>query len=169
MGWTNPRTWEIGELVTAAMLNTHVRDNLNGIGPRYRLYKPDDETVTSSTVLQDDDDLLFPVAANEVWAWHGSLWFDSLSAENVKFCFTAPSGATGWWFRVRPADSTVPKMTLGLDGRSVHQSCIYPVGGFVMVGATPGYLKLQWAQQASDPVGHTLKTGSWITAERLSP
>lgn len=28
MAWTAPRTWTTGELVTAALLNTHVRDNL---------------------------------------------------------------------------------------------------------------------------------------------
>ena len=29
MGWTTPKTWATNELVTAAMLNTHLRDNLN--------------------------------------------------------------------------------------------------------------------------------------------
>jgi hypothetical protein len=29
MAWTNPRTWTPGELVTALMMNQHVRDNLN--------------------------------------------------------------------------------------------------------------------------------------------
>lgn len=28
MGWTAPRTWNIGELVSKALLDTHVRDNL---------------------------------------------------------------------------------------------------------------------------------------------
>ena len=28
MAWTAPRTWVAGELVTAALMNTHVRDNL---------------------------------------------------------------------------------------------------------------------------------------------
>lgn len=28
MAWTAPRTWTTGELVTAAMMNSHVRDNL---------------------------------------------------------------------------------------------------------------------------------------------
>jgi hypothetical protein len=28
MGWTSPRTWVVAEVVTAALLNTHVRDNL---------------------------------------------------------------------------------------------------------------------------------------------
>ena len=29
MPWTTPKTWATGELVTAADLNTHLRDNLN--------------------------------------------------------------------------------------------------------------------------------------------
>lgn len=29
MAWTAPRTWTTGELVTAAFLNTHLRDNLS--------------------------------------------------------------------------------------------------------------------------------------------
>lgn len=28
MAWTTPRTWVTGEIVTAALMNTHVRDNL---------------------------------------------------------------------------------------------------------------------------------------------
>jgi len=33
MAWTTPRTWTTGELVTAALLNTHIRDNLNETMP----------------------------------------------------------------------------------------------------------------------------------------
>ena len=29
MAWTTPRTWVSGELVTAALMNSAVRDNLN--------------------------------------------------------------------------------------------------------------------------------------------
>lgn len=29
MAWTTPRTWVPGELVTASMMNTHIRDNMN--------------------------------------------------------------------------------------------------------------------------------------------
>jgi hypothetical protein len=32
MAWTTPRTWVSGELVTAAMMNAHVRDNMNALG-----------------------------------------------------------------------------------------------------------------------------------------
>jgi hypothetical protein len=33
MAWTNPRTWVTDEVVTAAVMNTHVRDNLSALGP----------------------------------------------------------------------------------------------------------------------------------------
>ena len=29
MAWIQPRTWSPGETVTAAMMNAHIRDNLN--------------------------------------------------------------------------------------------------------------------------------------------
>ena len=31
MAWTSPRTWAVGETVTAALMNLHLRDNLNAI------------------------------------------------------------------------------------------------------------------------------------------
>lgn len=31
MAWTTPKTWAVSEVVTAAMLNTHLKDNLNAI------------------------------------------------------------------------------------------------------------------------------------------
>lgn len=33
MSWTAPRTWVAGETVTAAMMNTHVRDNITELDP----------------------------------------------------------------------------------------------------------------------------------------
>jgi len=32
MAWTAPKTWTVGEMVTAANMNTHLRDNLNALG-----------------------------------------------------------------------------------------------------------------------------------------
>ena len=33
MAWSTPKTWTTGELVTAAQLNAHLRDNLNVVNP----------------------------------------------------------------------------------------------------------------------------------------
>jgi hypothetical protein len=47
MAWTSPRTWVSGEVVTAALLNTHVRDNLKAIGDPWGTWTP---TLTGFTV-----------------------------------------------------------------------------------------------------------------------
>ena len=31
MAWTSPRTWTAGELISKAIMDTHVRDNLNAL------------------------------------------------------------------------------------------------------------------------------------------
>lgn len=40
MSWTAPRTWVAGETVTAALLNTHLRDNLKAVGDAWTAYTP---------------------------------------------------------------------------------------------------------------------------------
>lgn len=40
MVWTTPRTWVAGEVVTAANLNTHLRDNMKAIGDPWTAYTP---------------------------------------------------------------------------------------------------------------------------------
>ncbi len=40
MAWTNPRTWVAGEVPTAAIFNTHVRDNFKAIGDAWTAYTP---------------------------------------------------------------------------------------------------------------------------------
>lgn len=40
VAWTDPRTWVAGETVTAALMNTHVRDNLKAIGDAWTAYTP---------------------------------------------------------------------------------------------------------------------------------
>ena len=40
MAWTSPRTWVSGEVPTAAIFNTHVRDNLKAIGDAWTSYTP---------------------------------------------------------------------------------------------------------------------------------
>lgn len=57
--WTAPRTWSAGELVTAAMLNAHVRDNLEWLKGR-----PID--------TQQDFDGTFFAASTASWATTGA-------------------------------------------------------------------------------------------------
>ena len=40
MAWTAPRTWVAAEVVTAALMNAHLRDNLKAIGDPWTAYTP---------------------------------------------------------------------------------------------------------------------------------
>lgn len=40
MAWTDPRTWVSGEVVTAALMNAHVRDNFKALGDAWQAYTP---------------------------------------------------------------------------------------------------------------------------------
>ena len=58
MAWTTPRTWTAGETVTAALMNTHVRDNtafLKAIAdnfapvPACRVYRTNTQSIPNNT------------------------------------------------------------------------------------------------------------------------
>src|SRR3546814_10125325 len=52
------------------------------------------EPVTSSTALQDDDELLAPVAANAKYDVTLHLLHDSATAGDLQFTFSGPASAT---------------------------------------------------------------------------
>ena len=51
MAWTDPRDWTTGELVTAAIMNTHVRDNLDYLysNAGFALIQDEDKTVDGAS------------------------------------------------------------------------------------------------------------------------
>lgn len=57
MAWTAPRTWTTTELVTAAMMNTHVRDNLVFLGGKSGVTVDDTVAGFTNTAYADLDAL----------------------------------------------------------------------------------------------------------------
>lgn len=51
MAWTDPRTWVVGETLTAALLNTHLRDNLRA-GSRALTISPTSNRVGSAVTAE---------------------------------------------------------------------------------------------------------------------
>lgn len=49
MAWTTPRTWSAGETVTATIMNTHVRDNLNALASKAIVVSIGDATGSTIT------------------------------------------------------------------------------------------------------------------------
>lgn len=57
MAWTTPRTWVAGETVTAALFNTHIRDNLNALkSPPTDSQRLDEANLTTTAVAFADID-----------------------------------------------------------------------------------------------------------------
>lgn len=51
MAWTSPRTWVAAETVTAALMNTHVRDNLKALGDAWTSWSPSWTAVTTNPAI----------------------------------------------------------------------------------------------------------------------
>src|SRR5437870_3974674 len=57
--WTQPRSWSVGELTTAALMNQHLRDNLDWLKtPPQGVYTAPSLIVITSTTMVD---ILSPV------------------------------------------------------------------------------------------------------------
>ena len=69
MAWSSPRTWTTGELVTAALMNTHIRDNLNALfSPPGTTASITTDITTTSTSFEDATGLTitFTIAGDSV-------------------------------------------------------------------------------------------------------
>lgn len=79
--WTAPRTWNVGELVTAALLNTHLRDNMEWLkAPAAVSASASTDISTTSTTLVDMTNMsgaLTMVGTRLLVAFSGSVRSDS--------------------------------------------------------------------------------------------
>lgn len=139
--------------------------------PIAHILKPANEPVSSSTTLQDDDDLKYTLAANETVSFEFVGFIESTSiTPDFKYAIIAPSGATGvysifnndpttanlqYWFARTNFDGAVPDGTASTNG-----VIPFSVKGTVTNGSTPGELKIQWAQNTSSATAVAMKQGS---------
>lgn len=174
MAWTAPRTWVTAEIVTAALMNTHLRDNLNAIGEHRYVRKPANEPVVNSVIFQDDDDLKFAIGANEQWIFDCVAIVSGSSAADIQVGWNAPTGAlervsihpawdAGDAFTI-PAviEATGDARTLGI----VAGMRAVLLKGLVVNGGTAGNTGLQWAQATSNATATVVQAESHLIAHR---
>jgi len=178
MAWTAPRTWTDGELVTAAIMQPHVRDNLR-MTMHTLARKTADETVNNSSTLQNDDHLSFSVDVSEVWLVQAWLMCDSASAADIKFGWTVPASATiSWGFNSNAGgvaswagDNLTALATTGsLNASTSAAATIQGIGlvGIVAVAGTAGTVQLQWAQVTPTVADTKVRTNSALVGCRLA-
>ena len=98
MAWTSPATWSVGQIVTAANLNTHLRDNLKETAPYKAAAQGNVFYATGSTAIAalgvgTSGQFLKTqgASANPAWA---SLTAASFATAGVPYCLVRNSGAT---------------------------------------------------------------------------
>jgi hypothetical protein len=163
-----------GEVVTAAQLNTHLRDNLTAVGPHGRIYKTANQTYTGTTFVNDTH-LLFPIGANEVWLIDLYMKYLALTANDIKFAWAMPSGydsgTSQWGGYYESTGATAvfwgPDSVTGTTFNVTSASpLIAVVRGILVNGATAGTAQLQGAEAAGSS-GATFYQGSWLAAHRV--
>ncbi len=153
------------------------------VGRTLVAYKTADESVASSTSLQNDNHIFFTgLTPNAVYALNGFISYTGMAgadAGGLSVDWTIPTGASLAWSRggypgppasatssvdlVATNHSTV--RTSGTFGTTTNVS-LHPRGTLIM-GANSGTLQMRWAQSVSNAVATTLRTGSWVKLQRI--
>ncbi|OZC62164.1 hypothetical protein CH267_01065 [Rhodococcus sp. 06-621-2] len=137
-----------------------------------------DESVTSSTVQQDDDELFTYLDPGSYDVRLG-LIVDGSQTGDIKIGFAGTAGATFNWGGTTPT-SGVTSDTAAVNwlartladtqiagARGAGIPAMIPIVGRLKV-TTAGRFGLQWSQGTSDATATIVKAGSWITAERVA-
>lgn len=110
MTWTAPRTWVAGEVVTAALLNAQIRDNMLVLATT-----PDIDDFTSSGTYTKPADLKWAVA--EVWGG-GASGSSAGTASAGQSAMGAGGGGGGYCRKLYAASglSSTESVTVGVGG-----------------------------------------------------
>lgn len=139
-------------------------------GPYIYIRKASAESVTSSTTLQDDDDL---TVALEPGLYRATLALEvtANASGGIKVALATTATNSVLEGSVFLSAGAVTNWTTGF-GTTAGQTAAYagaPVIIEVMFGlADAGTVKLQWAQNASFATATTLETGSMMFIERIT-
>jgi len=140
----------------------------SGTGSGTVVRKTADESVTSSTTLQNDDHLTVAIGASQVMAIRYILFVDAGATGDLKLGLSVPASGTyrcgaghvsnnvSSSFAVQ-ATSTTSVSVGGLGAGTIYE---YVLDCTVVNSTTPGNVVLQFAQDVSDGTATTLKTNS---------
>lgn len=137
------------------------------------------ESVTSSTTLQNDDDLVLAVEANSTYLLDMMLFYDGATAGDFKMSFTGPTGYSVDYHHTGAATALagtsgdidyrliVETDTLGVGANGAGTTLVIHVMGIVVIDATAGSLQLQWAQFASSATATRLFANSYMYLRKV--
>lgn len=183
--FTSPNGTPIVINTTAGSVSLSVVDSAGAIQTlslvsattKYVRRKALDESINTSTTLQNDDDLVFPIAASEEWVADVNLDVGAaLVATGFKVAITVPAGATMSLCAVAsafPGVNTFKRTTT--SGAALDYTIVTAVDSNssvrlflrVLNSTTAGSVQVQWAQSTSSGTDVTVRAGSFLVAEKV--
>ena len=156
---------------------THAQGGNDPLSPTI-IVKASNESVTSSTTLQNDDDFVFAVGANEVWVVEITGRCSIPDAAGMKIGLAAPSGTTFTFESyASELDSAAGAVVTTQEGTAnsfnVNSGQGSPTRSFltlrflVRVSTSAGNVQFQWAQNASSVSATTLKSDMSMIAHKV--
>lgn len=166
-----------------------VKPNNIAIGGSTIVYKLADESINSTTTLQDDNVLAFAVSANKAYFVNVYLLVQaaaSASTMDFKCGWTYPASTTIDWGANSALDTSTESWGAGTltggfsdllketESRSIGLSANSPdkqgihLMAIVQVAGTAGSLQFQWAQNTSNANNLTVKAGSFLEYRLLN-
>ena len=142
--------------------------------------KTTDESVTSSTTLQNDDALSVSVLASCTYEVKLFLVYDAATSGDLKFGFTGPAFATFDWVQgglLNTADASFGSFAMDfknatataiVTGAGAGTKLIAMPEGLLVVSTTAGSFGLQWAQGTSSATATHVFAGSWMRLRRVA-
>lgn len=139
------------------------------------------ESVTSSTTLQNDDELFLSVEANATYIMEAYIAHSSPTAADIKIGFTGPASATMAWGGVGVATistSSAAATEMETRLRTISEALSFGgaassgttalLSGTLITSGTAGTLQLQFAQVVSDGSASQVRAGSWLKLQRTA-
>lgn len=151
-----------------------------GGGPTIVL-KTADETVNNSAILQNDDHLLFAVAANEVWEFEVWVIATTAATPGFKCAFTVPTNgaiviigaSTGIQTYQSPWVNDYICGITATDGTTARTysgslaAALSIFKGRYIGGNTAGNVQFQFAQKVSNAANTTVHANSFVVALKI--
>lgn len=134
--------------------------------------KAGDESVTSSTTLQNDDHLVVPVGANETWLIQFDLFIIVGISTNLRWKLAVPSGTSAGGQIKHGVSTSVNEITDATSENTQNMGAFSSSQGHVTIfvklttSSTAGNVQLQWAQGTSNGTALTVKSRSKLLAIR---
>lgn len=170
------KTFVTSDVLTASDTNVYLVNTIVAI-------KTATESVTSSTVLQDDDQLTVSVLASSTYEVFCQVFYDGNPAGDIKYDFVGPAGATfvASCHRLTTgatalSDATAPMSVdqytmgtpIGVGAVTTGNTATTTFRGLLVVSSTAGTFKLQWAQNTSSGTATRVFANSYMVLRRVS-